>query len=201
MRSLLFALFTALLLAASTGSGCRSNRPEQPPQATPAPAATQSPAPSPSDTIVHIDTSAASTPPAQTTGEPASPGAGHIAPAWNRAELVNGVQEFVTAIDSNNEERFWSSLSSRSLKWIDQGKLASRDEVWKAARQTLADIENRRITVIGGSRDSVALEIEGMRMIDGSRENDPIIIHLLREKGAWRVMYPGLLYPMHHLQR
>jgi hypothetical protein len=200
MRLLPLALLTALVLATITNSGCRTNRPEQAPSDTtaanaPAPdSGPQMPPDLASDTITHTDSAPPSVP-------PAAPGPAGNGPAWKRAELVEGVQEFVTAIDSNNESRFWGSLSRRSLTWIDEGKLASRAEIWKAARQTLADIENRRITVIGGSRDSVALKIEGMRLVDGARENDPVIIHLLREQGQWRVMYPGLLYPMHHLQR
>ncbi len=84
---------------------------------------------------------------------------------------------------------------------IDQGRLGSRDKIWAAARTTLGDIEERKITVIGGSRDSVALRIDGRRLIDGRREDDPIIIHLLREGSAWKVMYPGLLYPEHDLRK
>lgn len=122
-------------------------------------------------------------------------------PAWNRAELVSGVQQFVTAIDSNNQTAFWHSLSRRSLRLIDGGQLASHDQIWKDARETLSDIRERRITVIGGSRDSVALQIDGKRLIDGERESDPIIIQLLREQNQWKVVYPGLLYPEHDLRK
>jgi hypothetical protein len=111
------------------------------------------------------------------------------------------VQRFITAIDSSDSDLFWRSLSERSMVQIDRGQLGSRDDIWSSAQQTLGDIENRRITVIGGRTDSVALRIDGMRLIDSVRENDPIIIHLLREQGDWKVMYPGLLYPQHHLRR
>ncbi|HVZ39383.1 MAG TPA: hypothetical protein VHI13_08910 [Candidatus Kapabacteria bacterium] len=158
----------------------------------------------------YSDTSAAgSGARADTTSAPAT-GANGIAvatphaetgPAWNRAELVSGVQQFVTAIDSNNQTAFWHSLSRRSIRLIDGGHLASHDQIWKDARETLSDIRERRITVIGGSRDSVALQIDGKRLIDGERESDPIIIQLLREQNQWKVVYPGLLYPEHDLRK
>lgn len=138
-----------------------------------------------------------------TGGTVIAPGPGEPGgtPSWNRTELVEGVQRFITAIDSNNRELFWSSLSKRSLNMADRAGIATRDEIWSTARQTLADIENRRITVIGGRADSVALRIDGLRLIDSVRENDPIIIHLLREQDTWKVMYPGLLYPGHHMRK
>lgn len=138
---------------------------------------------------------------AQTSGGDEHHAAAQTGPAWNRAELVTGVQSFVTAIDSNNQKAFWGSLSARSLRMIDHDRLASRDQIWKDARETLSDIQNRRITVIGGSRDSVALRIDGKRLIEGERENDPIIIQLLREQRQWKVVYPGLLYPEHDLRK
>lgn len=206
MRTLSYShLIPFLALAIITG-GCRSDIPENN-----APTADTLAAPA-AETTAHAP--ATSTPLATDTGSgiatidtsgvrPSSADArpSGIGPGWNRAELVQGVQGFVSAIDSNNQTQFWSSLSARSMELIDRSKLASREEVWKAARETLADIENRRITVVGGNRDSVSLKIEGLRMIDGVREEDPIIIHLLREKGAWKVMYPGLLYPLHDRRR
>jgi len=153
---------------------------------------------SPMGTGEPFDTSASGT----TIGTPGSGAVtGEGSQGWNRAELIQGVQHFIAAIDSTDSEMFWHSLSERSLTQIDRGHLGSRDEVWTTARQTLGDIENRRITVIGGRTDSVALRIDGLRLIDSVRENDPIIIHLLRERGGWKVMYPGLLYPQHHLRR
>ncbi|MBS1911675.1 MAG: hypothetical protein JST22_06800 [Bacteroidetes bacterium] len=143
----------------------------------------------------------ASAPANGTNGIAASTPHAQTGPAWNRAELVNGVQQFVTAIDSNNQAAFWLSLSRRSLRLIDGGHLASRDQIWKDARETLSDIRDRHITVIGGSRDSVALQIDGKRLIDGERESDPIIIQLLREQNQWKVVYPGLLYPEHDLRK
>jgi hypothetical protein len=128
-------------------------------------------------------------------------GASGSTQGWKRTELVQGVQRFITAIDSGGRDMFWSSLSERSTRQIDRGQLGPRDEIWNAARQTLGNIEKRRITVIGGSPDSVALRIDGLRLIDSIRQEDPIIIHVLHEKGDWKVMYPGLLYPMHHLRK
>lgn len=160
------------------------------------------PTPAPADTAV---SSAIPASPSDTTVTDGTitpgPGAPGSTPSWNRTELVEGVQRFITAIDSNNKDQFWSSLSQRSLNMADRGGIATRDEIWSTARQTLADIENRRITVIGGRTDSVALRIDGLRLIDSVREDDPIIIHLLREENAWKVMYPGLLYPRHHLRK
>jgi hypothetical protein len=204
MRTLSLALLAAIAVATSI-TGCRSDRPEEARTADTAAV----PAPTPttpdestytdSDSVASLDTVPMDEPTAP--GLPATNGSPGSGPAWKRTELVKGVQEFVTAIDSNNQEQFWGSLSKRSIRWIDDGKLAPRAEIWSAARQTLGDIENRRITVIGGTRDSVALKIEGLRMIDNVREDDPVIIHLLREEGAWKVMYPGLLYPKGHLRR
>jgi hypothetical protein len=204
MRTLAISL-PALALAAVVLSGCRPDRPEQSP-------ATERPATQPAqvrtdtataaaahDTVATADTFALEQP--GVSPGPAGNGRARRAPAWNRSELVKGVQGFVTAIDSNNQELFWGSLSRRSIGMIDGGKLAPRADVWNAARQTLGDIQNRRITVVGGSRDSVALKIEGLRLVDGVREDDPVIIHLLHEGTEWKVMYPGLLYPGHHLQR
>lgn len=206
MRNLSFALLLSSLALTSLAAGCRTDVREEPPPATDtlqAPAAETPAAPSTPDTSSLTDTATGGvsidtggTRPTTGDARPASNG-----PGWNRAELVKGVQGFVTAIDSNNQSQFWGSLSARSMEMVDRSRLTTREEVWKAARETLGDIENRRITVIGGSRDSVSLRIEGLRMIDGVREDDPVIIHLLREGGAWKVMYPGLLYPQHHLRR
>ncbi|MEO8272299.1 MAG: hypothetical protein ABI557_21505, partial [Aureliella sp.] len=74
-------------------------------------------------------------------------------------------------------------------------------DIWKGALETLGNIDNRRVRVIGGTRDSAALLIEGLRLIDSERVDDPIVVQLLREDGHWKVMYPGLLYPKHYLRR
>lgn len=185
--------------------GCADHKPEmpdrrgegirQPTAHPPAPAVQTEPAP-------QSDEGAPSTPHA-VTGVPSNSSAPstHLSPGWNRAELVEGTRAFVDAIDSGREQQFWGSLSKRSARMIDQGRLGTRDRIWAAARATLGDIEERKITVIGGSRDSVALRIDGRRMIDGRREDDPIIIHLLREGRGWKIMYPGLLYPEHDLRK
>jgi hypothetical protein len=135
-----------------------------------------------------------------TPGTP-TPGAQGSSQGWKRSELVQGVQAFITAIDSNDQAKFWRSLSRRSMGWIEKGELGSKQEIWSAARETLGDIRDRHITVIGGSPDSVALQVDGLRMIDGARQSDPIIIDLLREGSEWKVMYPGLMYPQHHLMK
>jgi hypothetical protein len=92
-------------------------------------------------------------------------------------------------------------LAERSHNLIERDRLTTADDVWKTARQTLGDIQNRRITFIGGTRDSASLLVEGLRLVDSERVADPVIVHMLREGGAWKVMYPGLLYPQHHLLR
>jgi len=190
---ILLLSIAALLLPA-----CNRERPEQTPEpSTPDTAAATGPdtitTPAPPDTPV-------------TTGAPAPVPSGQMpvtgtgpAQGWKRAELLDGVQQFITAIDSGDQAKFWSSLSRRSMGWIDKGELGPKQEIWTAARETLGDIKSRRITVLGGTADSVALQIDGMRMIDGARQSDPVIIELLREEGEWKVMYPGLLYPQHHL--
>ncbi len=190
MIILLLAIAPLLLPA------CNRERPEQ----TPGPADT--PAVAMPDTIA----APAATDTPVTTGTPLPVPSGQTplpAPGptrgWKRAELLEGVQTFITAIDSGDQAKFWSSLSRRSMGWIDKGELGPKQEIWTAARETLGDIRDRRITVLGGTADSVALQIDGMRMIDGVRQSDPIIIELLREESQWKVMYPGLLYPQHHL--
>jgi hypothetical protein len=111
--------------------------------------------------------------------------------------VVADVGRFIAVIDSGNQDRFWEMLSARSIGQIDRGELAARDTIWSAARATLGDIRNRHISVLGGSPDSVALLIEGLRLIDSQRVADPVIVHLLRENGRWKIMYPGLIYPQH----
>ncbi|MDB5034605.1 MAG: hypothetical protein JWQ98_1846 [Chlorobi bacterium] len=192
------------LIAAALLPACRAKGPDVPAtfhrdtaapvtQSTPLPdSGITSPAPGSG-----IDTSAAVT--GETPGT-APAGAG-LSPGWKRAELVEGVRSFVGAIDSGNERQFWGSLSGRSRSMVDGGGLGPRSEIWENAKATLADIRNRKITVVGGTADSVALRIDGERLVDGVRENDPVIIGLLREKGDWKVMYPGLMYPEHHLRR
>lgn len=199
----LTAAAVATMLSFCGPIGCADRTPEPPARsgdstrqpAQPAPTMQTPPAAQSDDT--------ASTAPHAVTGGPSRQSAPstHLSPGWNRAELVEGTRAFVDAIDSGHEEQFWGSLSKRSTRLIDQGKLGSRDKIWAAARTTLGDIEERKITVIGGSRDSVALRVDGRRMIDGQREDDPIIIHLLREGRDWKIMYPGLLYPEHDLRK
>ncbi len=190
----------AAIAIALTQNACRTDTPVPEPDAGHSgkgiPAAdSQSP---PLDTATMPDSTGA----ISASGVPGpGPGATESTSGWKRTELVQGMQRFITAIDSGDREMFWSALSERSLSRIGKGQLGTREEIWTAARQTLGDIEDRRITVIGGSHDSVALRIDGRRLIDSMREEDPIIVHLLREHNIWKVMYPGLLYPMHHLRK
>ncbi len=194
-RALTVTLFLSLALSA-----CGGNRPAEEPGGGSADTATvPSPAPALPDTgTAATDTLGGATVPDGSGPGPGAPGTG---PGWNRTELVQGMQRFITAIDSGDREKFWNSLSERSLRQIEKGGAGSRDEIWSTARQTLGDIQNRRITVIGGTSDSVALLIDGLRMIDSSRQSDPVIVHLLHERDDWKVMYPGLLYPTHHLRK
>lgn len=219
IRARRHAVVQTALLAIVTGmSACSESAPHREPAPAPGQPGPYQPVPLPpavSDTAAHRADTAQAPATGQSSSPGASPGAsrgsapvahtpGHQTPrgpGWNRTELVAGVQSFVAAIDSNNQNAFWGSISSRSIRMIEQGLPASRDQVWNAARTTLSDIRNRRVMVIGGSRDSVALRIEGERMIDGVRENDPVVISLLRERGAWKVLYPGLQYPLHDLRK
>jgi hypothetical protein len=118
-----------------------------------------------------------------------------------RAQLIRGAGQFIRVIDSGNQDAFWGMLAERSHNLIERDRLTTADDVWKTARQTLGDIQDRRISVIGGTRDSASLLVEGLRLIDSERVADPVIVHMLREGGAWKVMYPGLLYPQHHLRK
>lgn len=193
------SILSPLLLTCLLGA-CRSDQPAPEPAAD---AAQQSATTTPGDSTAGMS---AAIPPGDSAGQEMTiiapgPGEPGSTQGWQRAELVQGVQRFITAIDSNDSEMFWQSLSQRSLAMADRGGLATRDEIWTAARQTLGNIERRRITVIGGRADSVALRIDGLRMIDSMRVDDPVIVHLLREQGDWKVMYPGLLYPQHHLRK
>lgn len=198
LRGTCAVTFTILLSLAL--SACGGNRPGEEPRGGAADTATvpSPPAAAPDTGTATTDTLSGTTVP---DGPGPGPGATGAGPGWNRTELVQGMQRFITAIDSGDREMFWNSLSERSLRQIQKEGAGSRDEVWSTARQTLGDIQNRRITVIGGTADSVALLIDGLRMIDSSRQNDPVIVHLLHERGDWKVMYPGLLYPAHHLRK
>lgn len=192
------AMIAMLAVAAPfLGSACRTDAPET---ARPIDSSTQAPSSSLTpDTMATVDSAIlVDTGTVGITGAPPAPGG--VDHGWKRSELVAGVRSFINAIDSNDQELFWRSIATRSIQQIERGQLgASREEVWTAARQTLGDIQDRRITVIGGSRDSVALQIDGLRLIDSVRTNSPIIVHLLLEKNVWKVMYPGLLYPKNHL--
>lgn len=199
LRGIRAVTFTALLSLAL--QACGGNRPGEEPRGTTADTATPpsaAPAAPPDTGTFMSDTLGGTTAPNAPGPGPGAPGSG---PGWNRTELVQGMQRFITAIDSGDREKFWNSLSERSLRQIEKGEFGPRDQIWSTVRQTLGDIQNRRITVIGGTSDSVALQIDGLRMIDSSRQNDPVIVHLLHERGDWKVMYPGLLYPMHHLRK
>jgi hypothetical protein len=189
LDSILVSIILSLLLTA-----CRQKGPEPSP-------ARDTVARSAETTSVHapLDTQAATTP--IDTLPHAVTGAAPQLTRQTRAELVSDVGRFIAVIDSGDQETFWKMLAQRSRRQIDRGELAPKEEVWSAARQTLGDIQSRRISIIGGTQDSVALLVEGLRNIDSERIADPVIIHLLREDGSWKVMYPGLLYPMHHLRR
>lgn len=122
-------------------------------------------------------------------------------PAWNRSELVRDLRAFLVAIEENDRTAFIQSLSQQTSDWIASDPSVTMDRVWEGARNTLGAIAERRITVVGGSGDSVAIRIDGVRTVDGEVTRDPVIVDLFRERNGWKVSYPGLHYPMEHNQR
>lgn len=122
-------------------------------------------------------------------------------PAWSRSELARDLRTFLVAIEENDRTAFIQSLSQQTSDWIASDPSVTMDRVWEGARNTLGAIAERRITVVGGSGDSVAIRIDGVRTVDGEVTRDPVIVDLLRERNVWKVSYPGLHYPMEHNQR
>jgi len=121
--------------------------------------------------------------------------------AWKRSELVAGVAIFMNAIANDDRPSFFASLSHRTKLLMSSDSSITEQRVWDAARTTLGRIENRRITVVGGSADSVALRIDGTRTVDDVQTSEPVLVDLLREGTTWKVSYPGLHYPEGHLRR
>lgn len=198
-RSLTPRLFTLLVLLCALVASCRDETPQKDPKGDSAvgPSSTET-TPTPDTATTSGDTAVAGVPEAE---GPHAITSSTGAPAWSKRELVDGVGRFMRSIDSNDRSAFFASLSSRSKAMMASDRTITEDRLWEGARATLGDIQNRRIEVVGGSRDSVALEITGKRMVDGQRVDDPVVIQLLRESGSWKVMYPGLLYPGHILHR
>lgn len=120
---------------------------------------------------------------------------------WRREDLVRDVSTFLDAIERNDSAAFISSLSRRTRAMIAADSSITEGRVWEGARNTIGTIRNRKVTLLGGRNDSVALRIEGKRSVDGVETTDPVDIDLLREGGKWRVAYPGLHYPTGHLHR
>lgn len=91
-------------------------------------------------------------------------------------------------------------ISDRSLRDVGTESGGTREQIWDAARETLTKIDRPTIRFIGGTNDSVSLIVSRTtyEKIDSVRTDtleDPVIIHFLREEGAWKAIYPGLLYP------
>lgn len=174
-----FAFLLPILLAVSA---CRSERPEHP-----------------AETVRHDSASAIGSPSTHpdsiVTGvrPPVPP------PAWTAPEMVGHVEQFLSTIHKGDRTTFAAMLSERSRKTLSD--LHASDEIWGIATDALGSIQHQQISVIGGSRDSVALLIRGERKVEGEETNDPIVMSLLHEEGAWKVMYPGLQYPNNHLKR
>jgi hypothetical protein len=173
-------LFAPILL---TLHACRNDHPEHP------------------ASLTHPDSGAPSV--AHGSGTAASPhgvpGPGHSAPAWTDREVIGNVNQFLGTIEHKDRAAFMAMLSDRSLHQLND--FHATEEIWGIATDALGDIRHRQISVIGGTRDSVALMIRGERTVEGEETDDPIVMNLLRENGSWKVMYPGLLYPNNHLKR
>lgn len=120
---------------------------------------------------------------------------------WRREDLVRDVSTFLNAIEQNDSAAFMASLSRRTRAMIEFDSSITAARIWNGARNTIGAIKGRKITLLGGRLDSVALRIEGTRIVDGVATGDPVEIDLLRERGQWRVAYPGLHYPQGHMIR
>ncbi len=175
-----------LLPLALTLVSCRNDSVEQTPRLAPR-GATEAPAAAP-----------ATPGDSGVTGAPVA-GVPQSAPRWTEREVVGQVEGFLSTIKRGDRDAFMSKLSRRSKGVLSD--LHATDEVWGVAVDAFDDIGHRKISVIGGSADSVATLISGERTVEGEETSDPVIMSLLREDGDWKVMYPGLLYPSNHLKR
>jgi hypothetical protein len=167
-------------------TGCRDDDPgRSEPQAAP------SGAPSPdAGTPASRDTLASSS----STAEPApssgrGPTPGGAVPQSEQSAATNALNGFFATIDAGNEAQFRSSLAGRSVELLRS--LRAEDEIWPIAREALGALEARRMTVLGGRADSVALLVTGQRREADSTVTEQFVLSLLRENEAWKVMYPG----------
>jgi hypothetical protein len=146
-------------------------------------------------------TAAVTTMPGATTGAPVVA----TAPA-TRVALVDSARKVMAAVATGRKDRFWEMLSTRSLEAVGTESGGTRDEIWDAARETLGGLDHPRVKFIGGTTDSVSLIISRTSYVkvdslETDTIEDPVIIHFLRERGTWKAIYPGLIYPEHDRRR
>ena len=186
-----------LLMIGLLLGGCRNDPAEESarPGVTDSGAGTHAQASS-GDSTIGIDSGGKMTAlPGATTGAEGVP----TAPAI-RVALVDSVRAFMSAVESGRKDRFWEMLSARSMEAAGTESGGTREEIWDAARETLGGLGHTQIRFIGGTADSVSLIVsrttyQRVDSLETDTLEDPVIIHFLRERGAWKAIYPGLLYP------
>lgn len=155
----------------------------RPDTATPAPAVSPTPE-SP------LDTGRAHAAPAAPRGYwSESPSTGASAPPTEREQVTGALGDFFTTISSGTEAELKGRLSARSLELLRS--MNAESEVWPIAREALGSIRDRRLQFIGGTPDSAALLVTGVRAFNDTLLPAAIILSVLREDGVWKIMYPG----------
>jgi hypothetical protein len=138
-----------------------------------------------------------------TGGEPSAtsaPGAAEASPwtqpatrdpaiARERTAVVDTLDGFLKTIDAGNESAFKAQLATRSVELLRA--LHAEDEIWPIAREALGSLKDRQLKILGGGTDSVALLVSATRREGDSLLHEDLVMSLLREGGAWKVMYPG----------
>jgi hypothetical protein len=200
LRALLPLLSFSLLL-----SSCRPDAAEAPHEPAAGGVRDSVPPPAVDTTTVSAD-SAAVTGPADERPVVGTSRRAALIPARIRRELVDSVSRFIGSIDGGDETRFWGMIAERSRRFVGTPSGGTREEIWKAAQETLGNLGRPAIRFVGGTRDSVSLLVSRIsyQRVDSLTTDtldDPVIIHFVREDGGWKAIYPGLLYPEHALQR
>jgi hypothetical protein len=117
----------------------------------------------------------------------------------DRQEVLETMQSFFESIERGNEAQFHRMLSARSAKYLEE--LQAQGEIWDVARQSIGAIDNRKVSIVGGTRDSVALLVRDSTKGEPDSTSTDRIIITLREGGRWKIMYPGAINPNEHLIR
>ena len=180
------SILSIVAITASLLPGCRAERAPEHPRTGNEPAAPPAAA---ADTGSY---QGGTSPLAADTGAGAVTG-GAPPRLWSGPELTGRVRQFLAAIDRGDEDSFRGMLSSRSQSHITE--FGAQREIWSVANESLGDIDDLQVRVLGGNRDSVALLMQGERMVEGDTTDEALIISLLREGGEWKIMYPGLQHP------